>query len=221
VAEAVGSAVLGSARCLLRMGDIVKVDHLLREICNNYGPGPVRSEAAYLWATIARDSGQIREAQRRLNLAETDQVSAELAARIVFERNLLDIALGRGTSKGLQDLCMVLTEMTPAEDQVFALKAYEFCFDELARQGDIEGMRELLDVGAAGPCGGNLPVRTYCLKTAEVILRDRGLTAFVLFLKQYEDLFEDAPATFREGVKALLDDADYIEEAQRELQQML
>lgn len=213
--DVMGNAVLGSARCLLKMGKVVQADHILREICNNYGPGAVRSEAAYLWATIARENGQVREAKRRLALAELGDVDEDLAARIMFEKNLLDIASGKGTPQGLAALGRRLTELDSEADLEFARRAYIFCFDQLARANDLSGMQELLDMAIGRDFSGELPLRIFCLKLASRILARDGVDAFVTFMDEYQSLFEGASEELRAGIQQMLDNIEYMEEAEK------
>jgi len=214
-ADVMGQAVLGSARCLLKMGEIVKADHILREICNNYGPGAVRSEAAYLWAIIARNNGQLREATRRLALAELGQVDPDLQARIMFEKNVIEIASGKGTTQEIMALIERLDHLAAEEDQAFVRKAYIFCFRQLADDEDIEGMQKLLDVAVGQPNVDDLPLRTFCLELASVTLEEKGMDAFARYLERYSSLFENAPEALKTGIEQMINNVDYIGQTNR------
>ena len=210
-ADVMGQAVLGSARCLLKMGEIVKADHILREICNNYGSGAVRSEAAYLWATIARENGQLREAARRLALAELGQVDPELQARILFEK----FVEGKGTPKQLVELTGRLTNLDTEADIAFARKAYIYCFKELATDRDFEGMQKVLDMAIEQPFADQLPLFTFCLEVASVILENEGLDAFSQFLESYHSLFENAPEAVKASIEQMIKNVEYIDDTTR------
>ncbi|HBA84863.1 MAG TPA: hypothetical protein DCZ95_12285 [Verrucomicrobia bacterium] len=199
----VGGAMLGNARCLYRMGSFVKADHLLRELVNNFTVEPVRSEAAYWWASMALDRRQTAEASRRLALANPEQARPEIAAKIQFERNLLEIAAGAQVAETIDRLLKKLSDLPPDEYSDFVRRAYKVYFDKLFNERDVASMQKLLTAAATGPHAKELPLRAFFLELAQVVLADQGPQAFIQCLKDNEPILN---ATGGPGVT----DKDYL-----------
>jgi tetratricopeptide (TPR) repeat protein len=186
----VGNAMLGNARCLYKMGSFVKADHLLRELVNNFDVEPVKSEAAYWWASMALDRRQTVEAERRLALANADQARPEIAAKIQFERNLLDIAAGTQVAETIDSLLKKLSDLPPDEYSDFVRRAYSVYFDKLYNERDVASMQKLLTAAANGPHVRELPLRAFFLQLAQIVLTDQGPQAFIQCLKDNEQILK-------------------------------
>ncbi len=188
----IGEAMLGNARCLYKMGSAVKADHLLRELVNNFEVEPVRSEAVYWWASLALDYRQTVEAMRRLSLAKADEARPEIAAKIQFERNLLEIEAGAQAGETIDRLLQKLSNLPPAEYSDFVRRAYTVYFDKLMNARDTGSMQKLLNAAASGPHARELPLQSYFLRLASLVLADQGPPAFIQCLTENEPLLKRA-----------------------------
>ncbi|MFH0880987.1 MAG: hypothetical protein V2A34_14830 [Lentisphaerota bacterium] len=212
LSKAVGESMLGSARCLLQMGDVIKADHLLRELCGSFNVEPVKSEAAYWWGVLALDRGQSREAARRLALADTGRATPEISAKLQFEKNLMEINTGNSVTGAMEQLMLKLSDLPPTEYGDFLVRAYSVYFDKLAAERDVAGMRKLLTYAVSSPRAATLPLRVYYLKVAQIILEDQGAQAFISFLEDDQDLSKSAASGLAEARSYLLDEMRKIEE---------
>ena len=221
ILQAVGQATLGKARCMLDMKEYVKADHLCREICRSFEPGPVRSEAAYLWATIARTLGQREEAVRRLTLVDLSVATSELAVKVEIEKNLLEIAAGKPPLSTLDELMPKLS-ILPADEVVeFARQVYAGYFDYLVQRSDLNGMQRMIDNAANGPYGDKLPLKSMALKLANGVLAERGLSAFVDCIVRNSGLINAAEEPAAGATPSLLDSARRLEELRPRLERFM
>lgn len=219
--QAIGLATLGKARCMLDMKEFVKADHLCREICRSFEPGPVRSEAAYLWATIAHTLGQREEAARRLSLVDLAMATPELAVKVEIEKNLLEIASGKPPPSTLDELLPKLSILSADEVVQFARRVYTGYFDHLAGQNDLNGMQRLIDNAANGPYVDKLPLKSMSLKLANSVLAERGLSAFVDCIVRNAGLINAAEETAAGASPSLLDSARRLEELRPKLERFM
>ncbi len=169
--------ILNTARCMLRNGEVADADHLLRQICNNFNPGQVRSEAAYLWALIAIDSGQWKEAQRRLDLVDMKTAPADLVTRVDLQRQFINLKRGLTSVEILDDLLSLLDALPAAHNESLIREIYLDFFDKWARDGNAEAMRRWLDGGRDSVHADLLPLATLEYQLANSILRAGGLAA--------------------------------------------
>ena len=175
---AVSQATLGKARCLLNMGEVVRADRLLREICRTYEPGPIRSEAAYLWATIAFTAGQHDEGMRRLGLIDPRDATPEIAARVEVEKALDEISTGLKTADAINQVLASLATVTDQEQAAFVRRAYTAYFEWLAGQRDLSAIQDFIERTAKGPHAKELPLGTWALRLAGAVLARQGVSGF-------------------------------------------
>ncbi len=195
------AAMLGNARCLLRMGELVRADHLLRELVNNFDVEPVRSEAAYWWATMALDKGQTAEAARRLGMANPDRAAPEIAAKVQFETSLLGIAAGASVEEAFDLLLRRLAGLPPAQHREFVRRAFGVYFAKLAEQRNVPAMQKLVQTAVAGPYAADLPLRAMYLRLAAVILEDQGPQALLQSIEKNKELIAAAGGNLTAGQK--------------------
>jgi tetratricopeptide (TPR) repeat protein len=213
VMTAITDATLGKARCLLAKGDTLKADHLLREVCRLSPRGPIRSEAAYWWATIARGMGQCKEALRRLGLVDPSTIPAELAAGVEFEKSMVDLTAGRKPAVSIKDLFDRLTAAVPKEHSDVVRRAYTSYFDELEKQESAEDMQALLAHAVQSPYTNEIPLKSFALRLADVVLKQKDLPAFVECLSQYEALIRaGGNADVLDSARALLSVSTQLEQ---------
>jgi tetratricopeptide (TPR) repeat protein len=179
VSRIVSQATLGKARCLLFKGDLVKADHLFREICRIYKDGPVRAEAAYWWGTMAVADDQLEEASRRFNMVKRSDLSNELAARYDFEVSLIEIQRHGKTSYTLAALFANLASLPPDDRHKYASKAFAAYFKRMEEINDISGMKALLEYVAKSPYAENIPLKDYYFRMAYKMLKDQQITGVV------------------------------------------
>ena len=212
LAAAVGEATLGKARCLLKMGEPVRADRLLREICRTFAPGPVRSEAAYLWATLAISTGQRAEGLRRLDLIRPEDATPDITARAQVERVMSDIASGNKPAETMDVVLSSLATISTEENTVLIRRAYTSYFDWLAGTKDLSGIQDFLEGTAHGPHAKELPLTLWALRLAQAVLVRQGVGGFAACMaKNVELLGEAAPAS--ETDTQLLDSARQVEKA--------
>ena len=221
IMQAVGQATLGKARCLLEMKEFVKADHLCREICRSFEPGPVRSEAAYLWATIAHTLGQREEAARRLSIVDLAMATPELAVKVEIEKNLLEIASGKPPPSTLDELLPKLSILSADEVVEYARRVYSGFFDYLAQQNDLNGMQRMIDNAANGPYVEKLPLKSMSLKLANGVLAERGLSAFVDCIVRNAGLINATEGPAAGASPSLLDSARRLEELRPKLERFM
>jgi hypothetical protein len=181
----VAQAMLGNARSLLRMGEKTQADHVLRSLCNMAEPGAVRSEAAWLWATLALENGQTPEARRRLQRVDPQQADATIASRAALELLLMDLRAGAKTGEAAWALLPLLANM-PSEriHADFLKKAYLSCFQRVAEENGIEAAQRFLESAAASPHGAVLPLREMSLRIGRRVLEQEGNAALIAFLER-------------------------------------
>ncbi len=213
VVTAVNEATLGKARCLLSMGEIVRSDRLLREICRTYEPGPTRSEAAYLWATIAFQSGQFEEGMRRLSLIDVRDATADLAARVEVEKNLAEISTGRKAADTMDQVLASLATLTDREQTEFVRRAYTAYFDWLVGQGNLNDLQAFIDRTAKGPHAKELPMGTWALRLAGAVLANDGVSGYADCLARNASVLAAAPEA-QVVDNRLLDSARQVEKVQ-------
>jgi tetratricopeptide (TPR) repeat protein len=210
--SAVSQATLGKARCLLNMGEVVRADRLLREICRTDEPGPIRSEAAYLWATIALADGQLDEGMRRLGLIDPRDASPEIATHVEVEKALAEISTGLKTADTINQVLASLATMTDEEQTALVRRAYTAYFGWLVGQGDLSAIQDFIERTAKGPHAKKLPLGTWALRLAGTVLARQGVTGFADCLSKNVALVGE-PGT--ETVDArLLDSARQVEKSQ-------
>ena len=209
---AVNEATLGKARCLLNMGEVVRADRLLREICRTYEPGPIRSEAAYLWATLAFTAGQPDEGMRRLGLIDPRDAAPEIAARIDVEKALAEISTGLKTADAINQVLASLATVSDQEQAAFVRRAYTAYFEWLAGQGDLSAIQGYIERTAKGPHAKELPLGTWALRLAGAVLARQGVTEFADCLATNVALVVAAPEA-EAADNRLLDSARQVEKA--------
>ncbi len=180
ITQIIAQATLGKARCLLFKGDLVKADHLFREICRIYKSGPVRSEAAYWWGTMAVAEDQLEEALRRFNMVNRDELPKDLAARYDFEVNLIEIQKRGKTSYTLAALFANLSQLPAAERYKYASKAFAAYFKRMEELNDVVGMKALLDYVSKSPYAENVPLKDYYFRMAYKMLKDQQISGIVM-----------------------------------------
>ena len=213
--KAIAQAMLGNARCLLQMGERIKADHLLRELCNNFGVEPVRSEAAYWWATLALEAGQTAEARRRLGLADTAQATPEIAAKIQFERNLLDISSGKSVEQTMDIILERIADLPQREFNEFILRAFNTYFEELLATKNYDALQTLMTFVAFGPHANQLPLKKIFLELASEILVEKGPNALAEFIRSNQDVITVCGESFKEQTDYLLGSVTNVEDLKR------
>ena len=212
LALAVNKATLGKARCLLHRGEVVGADRLLREICRTYEPGPLRSEAAYRWATLAFAAGQFDEGMRRLGLIEPRDAAPEIAARIDVEKALAEISTGLKTADTINQVLASLPTVTDQEQAAFVRRAYTAYFEWLVDQGDLSAIQDHIERTAKGPHAKELPLGTWALRLAGTVLARQGVTGFADCLATNVAWVVATPETDSADSR-LLDSARQVEKA--------
>ncbi len=205
----VSEALLGSARCLVRTGDFVRADRILRGLTRNLSSGPLFNEAVYLWATLAVAQDQRAEAMRRLNMMELARCPKDIRTRAQLERLLLEVA-----DKGRDPASVVAfvdsVKILPQEDlNAYARRAYVVCFDRLARARDINGMQQFIDQVAGSV--QSLPVAAWVMRLASEVLAEHGVPAFMSCLNRNFDNLQSASPEQVAEVHDLVAMADSIE----------
>ncbi len=198
----IAKAILGNARCLMKIGEEVKADRLLRELCNSLEPGRLHSEAAYNWALIALKNDQAREAMRRFNLIHTELADKHVAAKTVFEKMRLNMG-ERGYSKeAADDLLAHISDMPGKDNTEFIRKAYLACFDSLYQEGRLDEMKELLELVRLNNHSDYIPMVEMNLRLGKSILKDRGMEAFIAYIKSHNEYYQKV------GVNTIIDNVD-------------
>ncbi len=175
ISEAIGKATLGMVRCLMHNGDLVRADHLLRELCNNYASGPIRSEAAFHWSTVAFYVDQNREAMRRLDtLVDTNAVSTNMLLKIQMQRRLVQAGMKQlGAEINKQNLAD-LRHFTDPEDAAFVRQMANAHLVLWKRQRDLAAAEAWLKGIATLPLAEKLPLHTYFYDLAGLVLKQSG-----------------------------------------------
>jgi tetratricopeptide (TPR) repeat protein len=206
---AVSEALLGSARCLVRTGDAVRADRILRGLTRNLSPGPLYNEAVYLWATLAIAQNQRAEAMRRLDLMDLARSPRDIRTRAQLERLLLEVA-DRGRDPETVVAFVASVKTLPADElEAYARRAYVVCFERLARENNIPAMQQFLDrVAGTVP---SLPVAAWVMKLASTVLAEHGVPAFMACLDRNLSNLEAASADQVADVNALVAMAASIE----------
>ncbi|MBI3985901.1 MAG: hypothetical protein HY343_03200 [Lentisphaerae bacterium] len=186
----IGEALLGSARCLYRMNDMVKADRLLRELCHSVKPGPVYEEAVYLWGMIKVKEGQKKEARRRFALVDTAKCPPEIGMRIELERMLMDIADGQKNVQAVVRFVEGVTGLPVREQVEFSRRAYGVCFESLLAAKDIAGLQTFLDSIAAKK--DELPLSAWAMQLSSLVFQEKGATAFTESLNRNVALLDKA-----------------------------
>jgi len=210
----VAQAMLGNARCLLRMGEKARADHVLRSLCSMTEAGAVRSEAAWLWATLALENDQTPEARRRLALVDPQRADAVVASRAALESLLMDLRAGAKTAEAAWALLPLLADMpddrTHAE---FLKRAYLSCFQRIAEETGVAAAQRFLESAAASPHVAVLPLREMSLRTGRLVLEQEGNAALIAFLEQSAALIEDRQPRPARDLDFLLQAARSVEKA--------
>jgi hypothetical protein len=211
-AVAISQSTLGKARCLLNMGEAVRADRLLREMCRTYEPGPIRAEAAYLWATIAFTAGQHEEGMRRLSLMDPRDATPEIAARVEVEKALAEISTGLKTEDAINQVLASDITVTDQEQAALIRRAYTAYFERLAGQQDLNAIQDFIERAAKSPQAKELPLGTWALRLAGAALARQGVSGFADCLANNVTRIAAVQETETEDTQ-LLDSARKIEKA--------
>jgi len=205
-------ALLGHARCLYTLGRTVNADRLLRELCNSLEPGPLRSEAALLWAGVAVSNEQDMEARRRLRLIDAGNASPEVLAGAAFRRLLLDADVNTKVTDSIAGLAKLAERMSPDKRLDMLTEAYATLFRRLARRQSAAEMRALFEVAATGVEANGLPLQEFSLQLGKAVLAKEGLKSFVECIEANNELIEKAGQNIPDDVEMLLGAAKSIHE---------
>lgn len=170
-------ALLGSARCLDRMGEFARADAILREMVRIPRGGQVYCDAVYRWAMIAVGQGQRKEAMRRLRLLDGVACSPEIRARVDLEIMLVETAENQRSPESVVEFLNTSPVFSDADRAGFALRAYTLCFDALAAAGDLDGMQNFMERAVESAKG--LPVAAWVMQLAEMRLSANGIEDFM------------------------------------------
>lgn len=206
---AVSEALLGSARCLARVGNTVRADRILRGLTRNLSSGPLFNEAVYLWATLAVAEDQRVEAMRRLDMMDLAHCPRDIKSRSQLERLILEVAEQGREPESVVAFIASVKNLPENELQAYARRAYLACFGRFAREKNIPAMQQLLD-RVAGSISG-LPDAAWVMRLALTVLNEHGVPAFKTCLdRNLANLSKATPAQ-KEDVKNLIVMADSIE----------
>ncbi|OGV61230.1 MAG: hypothetical protein A2283_07160 [Lentisphaerae bacterium RIFOXYA12_FULL_48_11] len=183
-------AMLGNARCLIKMNDSLKAEKVLRDLCNSLEKGPILSEAAFWWARMAMERKQFKEAKRRMEMVDVKVINPELAALVAFEKMLLEVNIGERSAESVDSLLEKLVNVSTEGQGDFILKAYMTCFNRLLEQNDVEGMKRFFKSASSGPHAKYIPLRYFSLVMGKNILKKDGSVAFADFLKNSDDVMK-------------------------------
>ncbi len=212
--SAVAQAMLGNARCLLRMGEKARADHVLRSLCAMAEPGAVRSEAAWLWATLALENNQTPEARRRLSLVDAQRADPSVASRAGLELLLIDLRAGDKNAEAAWALLPQLADMPVGPEHAEFLKtAYLTCFQIIVEESGVEAAKRFLETVAASPHGAVLPLREMSLRTGRLVLEQEGNAALIAFLGWSADLTEARQPRPERNLDFLIQAARSVEKA--------
>ncbi len=173
-------AMLGNARCLMKLPDRRhEAGQILRKLCSDTAPGPLRSEALYLWANLALSQDQRTEARRRFLLIGEDESSPETRARASVQLALLDLEDSGDTGEAVARIETALNDLDPSARPEIARSAWQEAFDLLARLRDVDGMQRVF--GEAVKNGGLDPevLSTLNYRLGSMILAEKGVPEFV------------------------------------------
>ncbi len=191
VLHVIHRALLGSARCYLRMGERLKADHLFRELCSEREAGLVRSEAACHWTFMAIHAGQQAEARRRLALVHESDLAPELRARLRAETALLDLATApQPDDAALQRFFEALSSLHAEEQRQWVVRAYRTCLDRLEALRAVENAKTFLEQAAHSPYASLLPMTEFYCRVARLILEESGLDALAAYMRQVSPAFK-------------------------------
>ncbi len=175
-------AQLSQTRCLLALGRRVEADQLLRGLCSDPAPSPLRSEAACLWAEIAMEGGQWRECERRLALADDAAADAAVAWRIRRNRLMVDIGAAVGTNLLVNARLAEVGGPVVARDVPLMSEVYQRCLARLAAEGDATNLRLVIEAARAGAVP--VPLDAFRLQAARTFLSRGDLPAAAEWLKE-------------------------------------
>lgn len=206
-------ALLGSARCLLHMGDAIRADRLLRELCQaeNRAQTAIYNEAAYLWATLKIKENQPKEALRRLDLIDWPRCAPEIRSRAQLAKMVLEIGSNRTTPETIDAFARRARGLTEEERTQFVRQAYGIAFERLRAAQDLAGMQAFLDKAAAGPSARDLPLALWTMQMASQVLKGQGVPAFVACMQRNDARMENAGANARGHVRGLIELASSLE----------
>ncbi len=187
----VARAMLGNARCLLRLKEPVRADHVLRNLCALAEPGAVRSEAAWLWASLALENEQLVEARRRLGLVDMNLADPAIAGRVALETLLIGLRTGEATAESAWAVLPMLAAV-PAEEEhaAFLREAYRTCFRTVIEEQGVQAARRFLEESAAGPHAALLPLGEMSMRSGRLVLEQEGNAALIAFLSWSAALIE-------------------------------
>lgn len=204
------AAMLGSGRCYFKMGELVQADSVFRDLCNSMPPSAIRSEAAYYWAKIALQNGQVPEARRRLSLMGED-VDQELAAFKVLYESLIAVK-----DKGFDlQICNDLSAASEGLDdsqkkELWSLFSVEL-MDEMEQAEDVQGMEAFFDWASDEQRSAIFPMRQIHTRTAAIIIKNSGVDQYGAFLARTRKLIS-ADADYENVMNVFSDIVKNIDE---------
>lgn len=203
-------AILGNARCLYKTGDLARADSILRGLCSRLAAGRLRSEAAYYWAMIALDYQQQRESLRRFELVNEEDLAPEMAARTAFEKVMLEISLGKRSVDAVDAMLVQLADLPAGDHLVFVRRAYSVCFEKLAADRQLDGMKRMFASMLASPYVAELPLWSFNLKLGSVALAEKGLDGFIDYMQESNESMKKVGFDVEADTRILVDLATNI-----------
>lgn len=209
-ASPIAQAMLGDARCLIAMKDSMRADRVLRELCNSVDKGPLLSEAAFWWASLAADRRQHMEARRRIALMDDKDIRPEIAVRVSFEKMLMEIGAGERSAESINTVLEKLVNFPAGDQTEFVLKAYMTCFERLQEQNDLDGMKRFFTSAAGSPHAKNLPLRYFNLCIGKAVFKKSGSMAFADCMKTNDHVMKASGVMETNSVDPLVDMAQDV-----------
>ncbi len=205
-------AMLGNARCLMKLGDRQhEAGQILRKLCSDTAPGPLRSEALNLWAMLALSQDQKTEARRRFSLIKEEDSSPEARACAIVQLALLDMQETGNSTEALGKVASALSSLNPAARAKMAPTAWQDCFDLLARMREVDGLQlvfnEIVKSGSLDPDS----ISTLNFRLGSIILADKGIPEFIARMEKNNDLMLANKMEPGPEILELLDHARNIE----------
>jgi hypothetical protein len=141
-------ANLGKARASLKAGQLVKANNLFRDLCKTRTSTALKSEAAYWWATMAVDSGQAREAVRRLSLINRELLTPALAEWVRIEECLASVSTGGVWRSAVDQVFAVVDQQRGPMQKLIMQRACRVLYHQFDRTSNIPALEYLVNCEA-------------------------------------------------------------------------